>query len=114
MIDRHYSRLANAVSEFVGSVWSLLILVAAIVGTGIYFDFSPEWELRLVTVIGLISVLAIFFLQRSQRHDDKATQLKLDELIKAVEGARNELAQIEKEPEEVIEKLASDHIRRHT
>jgi len=106
MIDKYYSILASRISGFVGSVWSLTILVALVVGTGIYFDFSPQWESRLVTFLAVISVLAIFFLQRSQRHDDKATQLKLDELVKAVEGARNEVVQIEKEPEHVIESLA--------
>ena len=106
MIDKYYSILASRISAFVGSVWSLAILVGVVIGTGIYFDFSPHWESRLVIALSVISVLAIFFLQRSQRHDDKATQLKLDELVKAVEGARNEVVRIEKEPEHVIESLA--------
>ena len=107
MIDKYYGAFANRVSRFMGSVWSLTMLLCLIVASGIYFEFSHYWESRLVTIMGFLAVVAIFFLQRSQQHSDRATHLKLDELVKAVEGARNEVAAVEHEPEEVIDEFAA-------
>ena len=49
--------------------------------------------------------MVLFFLQKSQNHNDKATHLKLDELVKAVEGARNEVVSVETKAEKDIDEL---------
>jgi low affinity Fe/Cu permease len=102
MLERAYGLFANRISDFIGSVWSLAIVLAAIAATGIIFGFSLRWEMLIHLAMTFVALLAVFFLQRSQRHDDKAINLKLDELIKAVEGARNQVAGVDKESEEVI------------
>jgi Predicted small integral membrane protein len=107
MIDKAYGRFANAVSDFIGSVWSLAILLAGIIGSGIYSGFSHRWELILHLVMAFLALVAVFFLQRSQRHDTKATNIKLDELIRSLEGPRDQIAEVEKESEEVVEKYSS-------
>ncbi|HJS51863.1 MAG TPA: low affinity iron permease family protein [Pyrinomonadaceae bacterium] len=108
MIDSYYGAFANKISHFLGSVWSLAILLILIAVTGLYFDFSLAWETHLVTVLGFLALVAILFLQRSQRHGDRATHIKLDELIRAAEGARNEVAAVEKQAEEVIDDIAPE------
>jgi low affinity Fe/Cu permease len=106
MIEKTYGRFANRVSDFVGSVWSLLILLAAILLTGVYFEFSEHWERHLHLAMTFLALLAVFFLQRSQRHDDKAINFKLDELIKALEGPRNHVANVNKESDEVLDDIS--------
>jgi low affinity Fe/Cu permease len=109
MIEKTYGRFANRVSDFVGSVWSLLILLAAVLLSGLYFEFSERWERHLHTAMAFIAILAVFFLQRSQRHDDKAINLKLDELIKAAEGARNHVAEVDKGSDEVLDHVSKNN-----
>lgn len=113
MIDKIYGRFANRASDFIGSVWSLVILLAAIAGTGIYSGFSHRWEVVLHLAMAFMALVAVFFLQRSQRHGDKATNLKLDELIKSIEGARNRVAEVEKESEEVIDDISKQNVPPH-
>jgi low affinity Fe/Cu permease len=108
MLEKLYGLFANRVSDFIGSVWSLLILLVAIVATGLYFEFSPHWESRLHIAMAFLALVAVFFLQRSQRHDDKAINLKLDELIKAAEGARNHVAEVNKESDEVLDHVSKN------
>ena len=107
MIEKAYGKFANRVSDFIGSVWSIAILLTAIIGTGIYFGFTTVWEEHLHTVMAFVALVAVFFVQRSQRHGEKLTNLKLNELIKALEGADNEVAGLEKEDDEVVEHEAS-------
>lgn len=107
MIDKAYGKFANGVSDFIGSVWSLVLLLAGIIGTGVYSEFSHRWEILLHLAMAFLALVAVFFLQRSQRHDTKATNLKLDELIKSLDGPRNDVAAIEKESEEIIDNYSS-------
>lgn len=108
MIEKIYGRFANRLSDFIGSVWSVLIVLAAIAATGIYFKFSQHWERHLHTIMAFAALIAVFFLQRSQRHDDKAINLKLEELINAVKGARNQVANVDKESDEVIDDVSKN------
>ena len=103
-----FRTIATHISKGIGSIWTVLIFILLIVSTGYYFHFSSEWinDTSLITTV--TSLLVLFFLQKSQNHSDKATHLKLDELIRAVEGARNEVASIEHKPEEHINKLNED------
>ena len=93
------------ISQFFGSLWALLILVIALGLSGYYFDFSEKWEIHAALFLAAITMVLLIFLQKSQNHNDKATHLKLDELIKASEGARNEVASVEEQAEEDIDKL---------
>lgn len=106
MLEKAYGQFANRVSDFIGSVWSLAILLCMIAATGIYAEFSERWERHLHTIMAFLALIAVFFLQRSQRHDDRATNLKLDELIEATESARNEVANVSKESDEVIDDIS--------
>lgn len=103
-----FRRFAEKVSRLIGSVWTFLIFITVLSATGFYFDFSSKWENNVSFVVAVITLMALFFLQKSQNHNDNAIQLKLDELIKAMGGARDEVAAVEKETEKDLENLKKD------
>src|SRR5205809_221826 len=100
-----FRKFAERVSKMIGSVWAFLIFISLLLITGFLFRLSLQWENSISFIIAVITLSALFFLQKSQNHSDAATHLKLDELIKAVEGARNEIASVEQQAEDDLEKL---------
>jgi Low affinity iron permease len=76
----------------VGSAWAFIIAITVIVvwaATGPMFHFSDTWQLIINTGTTIVTFLMVFLIQNTQNRDGKAIQLKLDELIRALEGARN-------------------------
>lgn len=92
-------------ARIVGSGWSFLIAIAAIIATGYIYGFSDRWKLNAGLMASLLSLLVLIVLQRSQNHNDKATHIKLDELITAIEGARDETVSVEDRPEREMDKI---------
>src|SRR5947207_4875752 len=102
-----FGHVATRVSEGAGSVWAfsaaiLVILVWAV--TGPMFGFSDTWQLIANTFTTLVTFLMVFLIQNTQNRDAKATQLKLDELIRAVGKARNQFIGAELDPDELLER----------
>ena len=82
-----------------GSAWAfgIAILVIVIWGlTGPAFHYSNTWQLIINTGTTIVTFLMVFLIQNTQNRDAKAAHLKLDEIIRALEGARNELIDLEK------------------
>ena len=77
--------------------------------SGAYFEFSEAWFYRLSSVTGIISFLLLFLLQRSQNIDSQATQLKLNEIVAALEGASNRLIAVEHRSEEELVALTGQY-----
>lgn len=100
-----YRKFAAAVSDVLSSGLAFLIAVAAMLFTGWYFRFSEQWSSALDFVITVGTFLILFFLQKSQKVGDKVTHAKIDELIRAVEGARNTVAAIEDKTEKEIDEV---------
>jgi low affinity Fe/Cu permease len=73
---------AAKISSFISSLWALLILILALGFTGYFFNFTDWWEDNVSFILSVITLAVLVFLQKSQNHNDKATRLKLDELIK--------------------------------
>ena len=92
-----FRRYSSRVSGIVGSGWAFMSALGLIVGSGLYFSFSESWKTNVNFVSTLIVLLLLFVLQKSQNHSDKATHLKLDELVRAVEGARDEIVSAEEQ-----------------
>src|SRR5215204_4987694 len=103
-----FRKFAIKVSEMIGSVWTFIIFITLLLSTGIYFDFSEKWENNVSFIVAVITLSTLFFLQKSQNHNDNAIQLKLDELIKATSNARDEVAAAEQETEKDLENLKKD------
>jgi low affinity Fe/Cu permease len=86
-----------------------VVLVWAI--TGPLFGFSDTWQLVINTGTTIVTFLMVFLIQNTQNRDTAAMHIKLDELIRAIEGAHNSLLDLEEMEEADLEKLRHDYER---
>ena len=114
-MDRLFTAIASRIAAFAGQPASFIIALAliAIWGvTGPIFNYSDTWQLVINTATTIVTFLMVFLIQNSQNRDAAAIQAKLDELIRAVEGAREEFIGIEHltdaEVEEIRRKLEEE------
>ena len=102
------SRFATAATDWSGStaafVAALLIIVTWI-ATGPLFHYSDTWQLVINTGTTIVTFLMVFLIQRTQNKDSLAVQLKLDELVAAIEGASNRLISVEDLSEDELKVL---------
>jgi low affinity Fe/Cu permease len=84
----------------------IIVLIWAL--TGPYFHFSDTWQLVINTGTTIVTFLMVFLIQNTQNRDAKAMQLKLDELIRAVSKARNELVDLENSDDDKIADLTKE------
>jgi low affinity Fe/Cu permease len=99
-VTHWFSRAANRISEITGNHWTFLVAVVLIlvwIVSGPLFGFSDTWQLAANTVTTIITTLMVFIIQNTQNRDAKAMQLKLDELLRAVPGAREAFMDVEEE-----------------
>lgn len=93
-----FRKFAHHVSNAAGSSWAFIVAFAIVViwaVSGPLFNFSETWQLVINTGTTIVTFLMVFLVQNAQNRDTKATQLKLDELIHAVKGARNKVIDAE-------------------
>jgi low affinity Fe/Cu permease len=81
----------------------VVVLVWAI--TGPLFQFSDTWQLVINTGTTIVTFLMVFLIQNTQNRDTEALQLKIDELIRVTEQARNRLITLEDLTEEEMDKV---------
>ena len=105
---------ARRCSVMLGSAWAfggavLVILVWLV--TGPTFHFSDTWQLIINTATTVITFLMVFLIQNTQNRDAKVVHLKLDELIRAIKDARDELVDLEDLSDEELQKLEAQFRR---
>jgi low affinity Fe/Cu permease len=108
VISDAFRCFAQRSSALLGSAWAfcgavLVILVWLV--TGPAFHFSDTWQLIINTATTVVTFLMVFLIQNTQNRDAKAMHLKLDELIRAVKGARNQLVDLEELSDNDLKKL---------
>jgi low affinity Fe/Cu permease len=98
---RHSSMILGSAWAFAGAV----LVIAVWLLTGPTFHFSDTWQLIINTATTIITFLMVFLIQNTQNRDAKAVHLKLDEMIRALKGARNKLVDLEDLSDEELKKL---------
>ena len=107
-----YSRFAKAAAHFCGRprVFVLAVAVVAIwLVTGPIFHFSDTWQLVINTGTTIVTFLMVFLIQNTQNRDTEAIQVKLDELIRATQGAHNALLDLEELEEETLDEFRAKY-----
>lgn len=107
-IFRHIShKVSNWVGSPIAFIFAIVIIVVWIF-TGPLFDYSDTWQLIINTGTTILTFLMVFLIQNTQNRDAKAMQLKLDELIRAVKSARNQLVDLEDLDDKQLEMLTEE------
>lgn len=108
VISDAFRVFARRSAIMLGSAWAFAAAVLAIlvwILTGPTFHFSDTWQLIINTATTIITFLMVFLIQNTQNRDAKAVHLKLDEMIRALKGARNQLVDLEDLSDEDLKKL---------
>ena len=114
-----FRKFASKTSEATGSAWAFLaavLIIAVWAVTGPLFHFSDVWQLVINTGTTIITFLMVFLIQNTQNRDAKAIHLKLDELLRGVEGARTSMVDLEDLSDEDLKKLQNEfqRLREHS
>jgi low affinity Fe/Cu permease len=99
---------ARRSSIALGSAWTFTLAIVIILVWGLSgssFHFSETWQLIINTGTTIVTFLMVFLIQNTQNRDSKAVNLKLDEIIRAVKGARNKLISLEGLSDEDLKNL---------
>jgi low affinity Fe/Cu permease len=107
-----FTRFAKHTSRLVGRPAAFAVAVTLIVAwllSGPIFGFSDTWQLIINTSTTIVTFLMVFLIQNTQNRDAEAIHLKLDELIRAMEGAHNALLDLEELEEEDLDRIRDQY-----
>ena len=97
-MKENFNRFAHNAADLVGSPAAFmlgLVVIAIWAMTGPVFNYNDTWQLVINTGTTIITFLMVFLIQNTQNRDSRAVHLKLDELIRSAQAARNELVGLE-------------------
>lgn len=109
-----FSRFARWTALMLGNPLAFVTAVVIIIVwavTGPLFHFSDTWQLIINTSTTIVTFLMVFLIQNTQNRDSQAIQLKLDELIRATQGAHNGLLDIEELTDEDLNRLRARYAK---
>ena len=117
MDDNHkssiFSRFARAVAAITGRPFIFILAATIIVVwgvTGPLFGFSDTWQLVINTGTTIVTFLMVFLIQNTQNRDTEALQIKLDEIIRSLKGARNEVLDLEEMDEKQLDEIRNEYL----
>ena len=103
--------IANHLVIGISSHWALLFFFTLILiwlGVGFWLNFSETWQFVLHAVLAIVTFLMVLLIQHVQHRETRSMQIKLDELLKGVEGSRNAFINIQAKPDEHLDKLQNE------
>jgi low affinity Fe/Cu permease len=107
-VNSYFTRIAGAIATQAGRPLTFVLALACVMVwavTGPLFDFSETWQLVINTGTTIITFLMVFLVQNTQNRDASAMQAKLDELLRAIENARQDFIGIEHLTDSQIEQI---------
>lgn len=110
-MQERFRRFAERTTTALGSVWAFTlaaVFTAAWGVSGFVFDFSDTWQLTMNTAASIVAFLMVFVIQNTQSRDARAIHLKLDELLRAMDGARPHLVEAEALSDREMEALREE------
>lgn len=111
-----FRKFSMKCADAMGTSWSFFLALVLILLWGLsgpYFHYSDTWQLIINTSTTVITFLMVFLIQNTQNRDARVIQLKLDELLRAVEGARTQLVSLENFSDEELLQLQKEFERLH-
>ena len=109
-----FRSLSIRTAQAVGSPWAFLLSVATIIVwavTGPYFKYSDTWQLIINTGTTIVTFLMVFLIQNTQNRETRIVSLKLDELLRGVEGARTGLVELDHMSDDELEHVQQEFLR---
>lgn len=103
-----FGKFSSAASTWLGSTWAFLGAASIIVAwavTGPIFHYSNTWQLVINTGTTIVTFLMVFLIQNTQNRDARAINLKLDELIRSITTAGNQMMDIERLGDKELDQL---------
>jgi low affinity Fe/Cu permease len=107
----NFRKFSQQTSYLVGTPGAFIIALTAVIiwaMTGPLFHYSDTWQLVINTSTTIVTFLMVFLIQNTQSRDAKAMHLKLDEVIRALDAARDKLIDVEDATDEEIKKLSQE------
>lgn len=98
----HFARWASHITGRSMAFYLAITIIAVWIISGPVFGFSDTWQLIINTATTIVTFLMVFLIQHTQNLEAKAVQVKLDELIRAIDGAHNALLDLEELEEEEL------------
>jgi low affinity Fe/Cu permease len=105
----HFAKWASRATGQPMTFISAVIIIALWATTGPIFHFSDTWQLVINTSTTIVTFLMVFLIQNTQNRDTEVLQIKLDELIRAIENAHNALLDLEELNDEEIDLVRADY-----
>ena len=111
-----FRKFAQKTSIAVGSPWTFIVAILLVItwlASGPLFKFSNTWQLLINTGTTIATFLMVFLIQNTQNRDPIAIHLKLDELIRAIRGARNTMVDLEELSDEELAAFEEEFRKLH-
>jgi len=109
-----FTRIAKGTSRFAGRPGTFMLVVILVLAwaiSGPLFGYSDTWQLTINTFTTIVTFLMVFLIQATQNRDAEAIQIKLDELLRAQQGAHNALLDLEELEEDELMRLRENYLR---
>jgi low affinity Fe/Cu permease len=107
-----FGQFASSASTWLGSKWAFAVAILVIVvwaSTGFLFHYSDTWQLVINTGTTIVTFLMVFLIQNTQNRDARAINLKLNELIRAIDKARDQMIDIESLSDGELQELQASY-----
>ncbi|MGA7322894.1 MAG: low affinity iron permease family protein [Rhodomicrobium sp.] len=113
-MNEFFRYLAEKTAKVVGSPWAFVAAVGIVFIWGVsgpIFRFSDTWQLVINTGTTIVTFLIVFLIQNTQNRDSRIAHLKLDELLRSVEGARTSFVSLDKMTDAELDEIQKEFER---